>query len=90
MRDERFNRLKFLCAITLYHLEDVNGYLIKCEHVTNQLACKVRCFLDIDFLKALYCTGALIGLHFVEPFLSLTTPTNTTCSKLIPTFQQLY
>ena len=89
-RDERFNRLTLLCAITLYHLEDVDEYLTKFEHVTNQLACIVRCFLDIDFLKALYCTGALIGLHLVEPFLSLTTSTNTTYSKLIPAFQQLY
>ena len=90
MRDERFNRLTLLCAITLYHLEDVDGYLTKFEHVTNQLACIVRCFLDIDFLKAFYCTGALIGLYLVEPFLSLTTSTNTTYSKLIPAFQQLY
>ena len=90
MRDERFNRLTLLCAITLYHLEDVDGYLTKFEHVTNQLACIVRCFLDIDFLKALNCTGALIGLHLVEPFLSLTTSTNTTYSKLIAAFQQLY
>ena len=61
MRDERFNRLTLLHAITLYHLKDVDRYLTKFEHVTNQLGCIVQCFLDINFLKALYCTGALIG-----------------------------
>ena len=90
LKDERFNHLTLTCAITLYHLEDVGSFLQKYEHVTNQLACIVRCFLDLDFLKVMYCVGALIGLHLIEPFLSLTTSTSTTYSKLIPAFHQLY
>lgn len=38
----------------------------------------------------MYCVGALIGLHLVEPFLSLTTSSNTSYSTLIPAFKQLY
>ena len=44
MKDERFNRLTFLCAITFYHLDDVEEYLTNFEHVTNLLACIMRCF----------------------------------------------
>ena len=82
--------MTLICAISLYHDEDIASFLTKCEHVTNQLACIVRCFLDMDFLKVMYCAGALIGLHLVEPYLSLTISTETTYSKLIPAFQQLY
>jgi hypothetical protein len=90
LKDERFNRLTLACAISLYHVEDVASFLTKFEHVTNQLACIVRCFLDMDFLKVMYCAGALTGLHLVEPYLSLTISKETTYSKLIPAFQQLY
>ena len=38
----------------------------------------------------MYCAGALLGLHLVEPYLSLTTAASTTYSKLIPAFQQLF
>ena len=89
-QDERFNRLTITCAIVLYHIDDVESFLERFEHVTNQLACIVRCFLDLEFLKVLYCAGALIGLHLVEPFLSLTTSSTMTYSKLIPAFQTLY
>ena len=90
LRHERFNRLTLICAISLYHLEDVASFLQKYEHVTNQLACIVRCFLDLDFLKVMYCAGALLGLHLIEPYLSLTMSAEATYSKIIPAFQQLY
>ena len=38
----------------------------------------------------MYCAGALIGLHLMEPYLSLTTAADTKYSKIIPAFQQLY
>uniref|UniRef100_A0A0L8FLC5 Uncharacterized protein n=1 Tax=Octopus bimaculoides TaxID=37653 RepID=A0A0L8FLC5_OCTBM len=81
LKNERFNHLTLTCAIALYHLDDVASYLVKYDHLTNQMACIVRCFIDLETLNVLYCTGALIGLHFVEPFFSLTTSTNTTYSK---------
>ena len=70
LKDERFNRLTLTCAVALYHYDDVVSFLEKYEHVTNQLACTVRSFQDLNFLKVLFCVGALIGLHLVEPFLS--------------------
>lgn len=46
--------------------------------------------MDLDFLKVMYRAGALLGLHLVEPNLSLTTSAERTYSKIIPAFQQLY
>ena len=90
LKDERFNRLTLTCAVTIFHFDDVGSFLTKYEHITNQLACIVRCFHDLDFLKVLYVTGALIGLHLTEPFLSLTTSAKTDYAKLIPAMKQLY
>ena len=90
LKDERFNRLTLTCAVSLYHLDDIWSFLDKYDNITNQLACIVRCFLELEFLKVLYCTGALIGLHLVEPYLALTTSTSTTYSTLIPAFHKLY
>ena len=90
LKDERFNRLTLTCAVALYHYDDVVSFLEKYEHVTNQLACIVRSFQDLNFLKVLFCVGALIGLHLVDPFLSLTTSSETKYSKLIPAFKELY
>ena len=86
LKDERFN---LICAVTLYQFDDVS-FLDKFQHVTNQLACIVRCFLELEFLKVMLCIGSLFGVHLVEPFLTLTTSTATTYSTLIPAFQQLY
>ena len=90
LKDERFNRLTLTCAVALYHYDDVESFLEKYQHVTNQLACIVRSFMELDFLKIMFCVGALIGLHLVEPFLSLTTSSATTYTSLIPAFKRLY
>ena len=38
----------------------------------------------------MYCAGALLGLHLIKPYLSLTMSAEATYSKIIPAFQQLY
>ena len=88
LKDWLFNRLTLTCEICLFHLDDVASFLQKYEHFTNQLACIVQCFLDLDFLKVMYCVCALIGLHLVMPYLSLTKSSETTYSKLIPAFSK--
>ena len=50
----------------------------------------IRSFIGLDFLKVIYCAGALNRLHVVESFMYLTTSADTTCTKIILTFQQLY
>ena len=48
LKAERFYCLPLTCAVTLYHFDDVaTSFLDKLQHVTNQLACIVRCFLEL-------------------------------------------
>ena len=54
LKDERFNRITLTCAVGMYHLEDVASFLQKFEHVTNELTCIVRCFLDLDLFKPMF------------------------------------
>ena len=89
-RTERFNRFVYLCAVLLNHDHHVWTYLQKYENVTNTLACVVRAFEDVEFLEIHCAVGALIGIHIVEPYLSLTTSTDVPYSKLTTAMQQLY
>ena len=90
MASERFTRYPFLCAATLHHDRDICGFLQKYDHVTNNLACIVRCFEDVEFLRVLCLVGALVGLHLIEPFVKMTSSAATTYSDLKITFPQLY
>ena len=72
----------------LYHFDDVS-FLDRFQHVTYQLACIVRCFIELEFLKVMLCIDALLGVHFMEPFLILTKSTVTTYSKLTAGPEQL-
>ena len=50
----------------------------------------VRAFEDVEFLKVHLAVGALIGIHLVEPFLSLTTSSKVDYGKLTTSMKQLY
>lgn len=89
-RKERFNRFVYLCSVILYLDPFIWSFLSKYEHVTNNLACIVRAFEDVDFLKVHLAVGALIGIHLVEPFLSLTTSSKVDYGKLTVAMKQLY
>lgn len=89
LKDERLNRLPLTFAITVYYLLDVKEFLRKSEQMTSQLPCIVRCFVDLNFLKALYITGVWIGLHLIELFLGLTMSTTTKYNMMIPSLKQL-
>ena len=88
-RTERFNRFVYLCAVVIYHDPHIWSFLAKYEHVTNNLACIVRAFEDVEFLRIHCAVGALIGIHLLEPYLSLTTSANVAYFKLIPALKQL-
>lgn len=89
-RKERFNRFVYLCGVILYLDPFIWSFLSKYEHVTNNLACIVRAFEEVDFLKVHLAVGALIGIHLVEPFLSLTTSSTVDYNKLTVSMKQLY
>ena len=65
-RKERFNRFVYLCAVILYLDPFIWSFLSKFEHVTNNLACIVRAFEDVDFLWVHLSVGALVGIHLVD------------------------
>ena len=89
-RKERFNRFVYLCAVILYLDPFIWSFLSKFEHVTNNLACIVRAFEDVDFLQVHLAVGALVGIHLVEPFLSLTTSSTVDYHQLTVSMRQLY
>lgn len=90
LKDERFDRLTTCAATTLHHFEDGIMFLDQMTHVTNQLTCITRTFMELEFLPIHYTMGALIGLHLHNPFLSLTTSSQTDYPKLILAFKQLH
>jgi hypothetical protein len=69
---ERFTRFPYLCGLSLYYDDDLTAYLEKFELDTNNLACILRCFENLVFIRVFCAVGAIIGVHLVEPFVQLT------------------
>ena len=90
LQKERFNSLVYCCAVALYLDADVLKFLEKFTNITNTLACIVRSFSTLDYVRVLAAVGVIVGIHIVEPFLSLTTSTKTDYSKLQESFPKLY
>ena len=90
LQKERFNSLFYSCAIAIHLDEKVTQFLLKYDHITNQLACICRRFEDLEFVRVMAAIGVIVGMHLVEPFISLTTSTKTTRSKLEVAFKKLY
>ena len=90
LKKQRFNRFVLASALLIHHRDDIVSFLDKYEHVTNSLACIVRSFADNDVLFVMAAATAIIGVHLVEPYLSLTYHETVSYEKLIPAMQQLY
>ena len=90
LKKERFNRFAYACACAVYHVEDLWTFLDKYEHVTNNLACVLRAFQDVDCLVTFLLAAAILGIHLIEPFLALTYSGDVTYRELIPAMQKLY
>lgn len=87
---QRFDRFVYASALLFHHHHQIDTFLDKYEHVTNSLACIVRAFIDISCLNVMVLATAIIGLHLIEPYLSLTYHETVKYDKLIPAMQQLY
>ena len=61
----------------------------KFPNITNTLACIVRSFSTLDYVRVLAAVGVIVGIHIVEPFLSLTTSTKADYSKLQESFPKV-
>ena len=54
LKKERFNRFAYACACAVCHVEDLWTFLDKYKHVTNNLACVLRAFQDVDCLVTFF------------------------------------
>jgi len=68
---ERFNCFVYLCAVMLFIQDDVHAFLQKFDHITNTLACIVRFFASLEFLSIFCGVGAAIGVHLIQPYLTM-------------------
>ena len=82
LQKERFNSLVYSCVVALNLDQNVSKFLLRYENITNQLACICRSFESLEYLRIMADVGAVIGIHLIEPFVSLTSSSKTTYSKL--------
>ena len=90
LKDHRFNRLQDCALACLHHLQDISDYLLKFPSITNGIAILDRSFVDMEILKPILTTIALLGIHITRPFQSLMLDTCTTYSTLLSAFKELY
>ena len=79
---DRFNSLVFSAATFLLVHPKVTEYLAKYEHITNQLACLVRSFQILEYIRVLAAVLVVLGSHLILPLISLTSSSATTQDKL--------
>ena len=60
------------------------------QYVTNNLACGLRAFQDVDCLVTFLLAAAILGVHLIEPFLVLAYSGDVTYREFIPAMQKLY
>ena len=82
----RFNRVFDCCANILYHLDNIRLYLDTYSNILNGIAILDRRFLDMEMLEPIFCSAALVGIHFTRPFLSLLIDTTTNFDTLANAF----
>ena len=87
---ERFNSFVYSAATFLLVDHDVTAFLSSFEDITNQLACLVRSFQDLDYVRVLAAVVVSLASHLILPYISLTSSTTTTQSKLMVAFPALY
>ena len=68
----------------------MSSFLAKYQNITNTLACIVRSFEGIDYLRILAAVGVIIGTHLIEPYLSLTSSSTPSWEQLMVAFPSLY
>ena len=87
---ERFNSFVFSAATFLSIDSKVTEFLAKYEHITNQLACLVRSFNTLDYVRVLAAVVVALGSHLILPYISLTSSSSTTQIKLMEAFPALH
>lgn len=90
LASERFTRYPFVAA-TVLHLDPyILDFLRKYDHITNNLACIIRAFESVEFLRIFCLVSALIGIHLIEPYVKFTSSAKTTYADLQKAFPLLH
>ena len=87
---ERFNSLVYSAATFLLVDPKVTKFLATYEHITNQLACLIRSFETLDYVRVLAPVVVALGSHLILPYISLTSSSTTTQLKLMEAFPAFY
>ena len=90
LQKERFNSFTYTSMVVLWLDRLVTEFLRKFSNITNSLACIVRSFESLEHLGVLAAVSVIIGVHLLEPYLSLVTISKTTWEKLQGAFPTLY
>ena len=90
LNKERFNMFVYLAAVVLHHQKQLQAFLQKYDTITNTLACIVRAFEECEFFLSVLLITSIIGVHLIEPYLSVTHFDPVNYEKLIPIMRQLY
>ena len=90
LKDHRFNRLQDCALSVLHHLQDISDYLLKFPNITNGIAILDRSFVDMEILRPIFATIALLGIHITRPFQHLVIDKDTNYSTLLSAFSKLY
>lgn len=90
LKDHRFNRVFDCCINILYQLDDIKLYLDRYSNILNGVAILDRTSLDMEVLKPIFCSAALIGIHFTRPYLAVLLDTEIPYDTLLTAFPLIY
>ena len=90
LQKERFNSLNYTAMVVLWLYKYGTKFLERFTNITNNPACILRSFESLEYLRVLAAVIVIIGVHLVEPYLSLTTSANTTWDTIFKAFPTLY
>ena len=90
LKDERFNLLTSTPLPRTVQLQISHGFWINFNMWLINWLVLFDVLWNWRFFKVMCCVGALLGLHLVEPFRSLTFSSEAKYSKLVPALKQLY
>ena len=90
LKDHRFTCLEDCCLSLIYHIDDIAEYLEKFSNVVNGISILDRSFVQMEILKPIFVTIALVGIHISRPFHVLLMDVNTNYSTLLDSFNLLY
>ena len=67
LQKERFNSFTYVAMVALWLNSHVRELLLKFTNITNSLACILRSFEDLEYVRVLASVAVIIGVHLIEP-----------------------